>query len=281
MWDRFAPRRTILEKVWRQADQHFIHGLQAVRMGDATEALRVFTPDLFHTTIDDGYAGSTIFAKNLAVANYNQIRLDHLMTPVVTCTSSRWGKERGDWKLIPKTLRLKEGALVMILANHRVDYGTPEERYKYVNGDLGRFHGFDNDGDPIIDLQRTGEAVSVTAITRECLEPLTPDRRKLLQDERDATGLIGESPRIKGKHEIVGEVTYTPLRLAWGTTTHKSQGLTLDSCQINLSDGFFKYPGMLFVALSRARTLEGLRLVGTPQQFAQRCVVNPMVRPWL
>ena len=38
---------------------------------------------------------------------------------------------------------------------------------------------------------------------------------------------------------------------------------------------------MWFVALSRARTLEGLRLVGTPQQFAKRCVVNPVVRPWL
>ena len=123
--------------------------------------------------------------------------------------------------------------------------------------------------------------VAVTAITRECLEPLTPARRKLLNDEREAAGLVGESPQIKGKHEIVGEITYTPLRLAWGTTTHKSQGLTLDRCQINLSDGFFKHPGMLFVALSRARTLEGLRLVGTPQQFAGRCVVNPLVRPWL
>lgn len=125
----------------------------------------------------------------------------------------------------------------------------------------------------MVDLVR-GHAVRVRRVTRGCQVPLTKKRRETLIEEH-------AEYRIDGKYEIVGEITYLPLRLAWATTVHKSQGLTLDRCQINIGDSFFKYPGMLFVALSRARTLEGLRLVGTPQQFAQRCTVNPVVRPWL
>lgn len=285
MWDRFAAHRTILTKVHRQDNATFINGLQAVRQGDVTTAMSVFTPNLFHHALDDTYEGSTIFAKNIAVARYNQLRLDSVQGPVVALSSTRWGKQRGDWKQIPETLRLKEGALVMILSNMRAVENEHEEsertrtrwRLIYANGDLGIFRGMGGDegNEAIVELQRTGRQVTVSPITRECLAPLTPERRKALRE----TGELGT--RTKGKYEIVGEVTYTPLRLAWGTTTHKSQGLTLDRCQINLSDGFFKHPGMLFVALSRARTLEGLRLVGTPQQFAARCVVNPVVRPWL
>lgn len=269
MWDRFAATRTVLTEVKRQDSQEFIRGLHAVRAGDVVTALQVFTPDLFHHTLDDSYAGSTVFAKNIAVARYNQLRLDHLMTPLVQCTATRWGGQRKEWEAIPNTLRLKEGALVMTLANAR----TPEGALDYVNGDLGRFLGFDGDGHALVDLVR-GHTVCVLPITRECTVPLTPERRATLL-EADMPG------RIKGRHEIVGEITYTPLRLAWATTVHKSQGLTLDRCQINLGDSFFRHPGMLFVALSRARTLEGLRLVGTPGQLAQRCTVNPVVRPWL
>ncbi len=259
----------VLGAVIGQDSEEFIRGLHAVRAGDVATALEVFTPDLFHHTLDDSYAGSTVFAKNIAVARYNQLRLDHLMTPLVSCTATRWGDQRGEWKAIPETLRLKEGALVMTLANAR----TPEGVLEYVNGDLGRFLGFNEEGHPLVDLVR-GHTVCVLPITRECTVPLTPERRATLTEEN----LLG---RIKGRHEVVGEITYIPLRLAWATTVHKSQGLTLDRCQINLGDGFFRHPGMLFVALSRARTLEGLRLVGTPQQLAGRCTVNPVVRPWL
>lgn len=272
MWDRFAQHRTVLTKVWRQDSETFIQGLQAVRHGDVQTALQVFTPDLFTSEMDDRYEGSTVFAKNDSVTRYNQIRLDQVLGPVIGIPSTRWGKQQGDWKQIPETLRVKVGALVMLLKNRR-----EERRLIYANGDLGIFQGMGGeDGDEaLVTLHRTGQTVSVTRLTRECLEPLTPERRAALR-------LAGHTEdRIKDRKEIVGEVTYTPMRLAWGTTAHKSQGLTLDRCQINLGDHFFRMPGMLFVALSRARTIEGLRLVGTPAELAARCTVNPMVRPWL
>jgi ATP-dependent exoDNAse (exonuclease V) alpha subunit len=72
-----------------------------------------------------------------------------------------------------------------------------------------------------------------------------------------------------------------PLRVAYGCTTHKSQGLTLDRVQVNLRDSFFRTPGMMYVALSRARTAAGLRIVGNQAGFVERCRIDPKVRPWL
>jgi ATP-dependent DNA helicase PIF1 len=54
--------------------------------------------------------------------------------------------------------------------------------------------------------------------------------------------------------------TQIPLKLAYGITIHKSQGLSIDMLEINLEKAW--ECGQAYVALSRARTLEGLSLVG-------------------
>jgi ATP-dependent DNA helicase PIF1 len=225
---------------------------------------------VIHREIDSHYAGTTILPKNEAVDRFNQLRLDEVGTSLVSIPSTRWGRQRPEWKQIPSALPLKVGALVMILANYR-----DGEEYVYVNGDLGEV--VDVLGEQraaLVKLRRTDRIVRVNPITREFLIPLDPGRRKALKE-------AGELGKIKERYEIVGAIDYLPIRLAYATTVHKSQGLTLDEVQISLRDPFISAPGMCFVAMSRARTAAGLRLIGTPEGLLRAIKTEPKVRGWL
>ena len=58
---------------------------------------------------------------------------------------------------------------------------------------------------------------------------------------------------------VTGKVEQLPLRLAWAITIRKSQPLTFDHVAIDFGHGAFSN-GQAHVALSRARTFDGLEL---------------------
>jgi ATP-dependent DNA helicase PIF1 len=80
---------------------------------------------------------------------------------------------------------------------------------------------------------------------------------------------------------VDGQLEMWPLRLAYASTVHKSQGLSLDKIQVDIRDGFFKQPAMLYTALSRCRTMEGLRVVGQRERYVSNCNIDERIRPWL
>ncbi len=125
--------------------------------------------------------------------------------------------------LAPQVLKLKIGAQVMFVKNN-FENG-------YVNGTLGRVIAFDNQGLPIV------ETVNGKRITAEAVDW-----------------------QIAEEGKVLAEISQIPLRLAWAITVHKSQGMSLDSIEVDLSKSFEK--GMGYVALSRVRTLNGLKLLG-------------------
>ena len=110
----------------------------------------------------------------------------------------------------------------------------------YINGSLGEVIGFEDD-----DKQGLLPKVKLTDGTTLLVEPET------WSIENEAGKAIASFQQI-------------PLRLAWAITIHKSQGMTLEAAEINLTNTFEKGQG--YVALSRLKSLTGLRLLGFNEQ---------------
>lgn len=122
-------------------------------------------------------------------------------------------------------VQLKEEARVMFVKNN------PEKGY--FNGSTGSIIGFEDDeGYPIVAMD---EGRKITVKPEEWT----------VEDEQET---------------ILASYKQIPLRLAWAITVHKSQGMTLEHAEMDLSKTF--EAGQGYVALSRLKSWDGLSLKG-------------------
>lgn len=162
----------------------------------------------------------------------------------------------------PASLRTKFGMLVILLANIDPLRGL-------VNGTQGRIVGFVAHGTALAprlkQLAEFGLGGAFEAGQLRQWEGRQSGLRKLPvvrfeNGEKLAMypvcqeSAIGDPPPFS----VVAR-TQVPLLPAWAITVHKSQGMTLQRAAVNLDQVF--EPGMAYVALSRVRSLEGLRVV--------------------
>ncbi len=263
-WHKFAANTTRLTKNWRQAEGKFLDALNLVRAGKGVEGTEILKGLVeFSSTLDTTFDGTTLVSKNVEVDRFNFVSLQRVNGKAITVTSQRWGKVKSEWRLIPEELKLKVGAYVMILSND-----TPD--FTYVNGDCGHIKDFDGESFSIR-LVRTGDVVEVGNIERRNETKTLPTSGEKWEHYYDE----------KRKRFVLGGITYFPIRLGYASTVHKTQGLSLNRVQIDCRNSFFGFPSMAYVATSRARTAEGLRIVGTPELFARRVSVSPKVKEWL
>src|SRR5690606_1471909 len=132
-------------------------------------------------------------------------------------------------------LPLYKDAKVMIIKND-----TGEDR-KFYNGKIGTVKELNLERHQVVVGFNDGSDDAV--VRRETWENIRYKYNK------------GED---KIEEEVMGTFSQFPLRLAWASTIHKSQGLTFDKAVIDAGTSFAA--GQVYVALSRLTGLDGLVL---------------------
>uniref|UniRef100_A0A1X7V982 ATP-dependent DNA helicase n=1 Tax=Amphimedon queenslandica TaxID=400682 RepID=A0A1X7V982_AMPQE len=83
--------------------------------------------------------------------------------------------------------------------------------------------------------------------------------------EQETVPIEPVTAKFYGKQGVTLQRTQLPLLPCWAATIHKVQGLSLDAAVIDLCPKMFE-DGMVYVALSRVRTLQGVALLGLVQK---------------
>jgi len=298
-WPEFEATTERMTKIWRQSDVKFLEALNHLRGGRGMVGATILSQlgVNFVKAHSTNFDGTTIIAKNEAVNNFNWLCHSRIPGVPITVYSDRWmtkGRQMpGEWDNVPPNLSLKKGSLVMILSNSMTREGILE----YVNGDCGHVIDFEpdpfypHDGTFQIELIRNESIVSVGRIRRQVAQKQPPDEilneyPGVGEEELRTKSFVPGEPKWDesyGKEGawITGELTFFPLRLAYASTVHKTQGLTLDRVQIDLNQHFMSAPGMCYVAISRCKTPQGLTIVGTPALLGSRVKTDPAVQRWL
>jgi ATP-dependent DNA helicase PIF1 len=239
-WLEARPLVRYLTEQHRQEDELLLSLLTSIRRNEIEEDHYTLLNE--QTDIDyEGIEPTRLYTHNADVDAVNATKLAALLGKPRTFSMVGRGSKPLLEVLVknclsPDTLQLKEDAMVMCTKNN-FEGG-------YVNGTLGRVLAFDVDtGYPIIE---TTEGRKITIV------PTTWD--------------VIEDGKIRASIEQV------PLRLAWAITVHKSQGMSLDAAEIDLSKAFVFGQG--YVALSRVRSLAGLKVLGMNPNALQ---VDPKV----
>ena len=223
----------------RQTKDELMHVLNNIRSGSHGLAdIRVLASRI-DAKLKEGIKPTRLFSHNNEVNYVNELELkrirgDQMIYEMRTSGSQQLVEMLQHGCLAPEKLILKKGAQVMFVKNN-FDKG-------FVNGTTGIIEGFEAE---------TRMPIVVT-----------------LSGERFVAG--PEKWAIEHEDEELASIRQVPLRLAWAITIRKSQGMSLDLAEIDLTKAF-EY-GMGYVALSRVRTLEGMRLLGLNEMAL---AVNP------
>jgi ATP-dependent DNA helicase PIF1 len=230
-WQAAKIHVLVLDQVMRQKDAHFAGILSRVRVGDSSEDVRqVLRPRIGASDPDETIRPVELATHNAIADGINQKNLAALPGEEAVFEATDWAE--GDFAratldrncIAPKTLTLKVGAQVMLLRNIDPEAGL-------VNGSLGK----------VVEIKQSAWSGTVPVV-----EFANGLRRELERQEWE----------LRRNQDVQATRTQYPLRLAWAISVHKSQGLSLDKVRVHLKDCFAD--GQAYVAMSRARTIEGL-----------------------
>lgn len=234
-WDKVIKEIVNLQNIIRQSDNSYISVLNKIRYGNIDEEVKNVLNSRIGKKLENNFniEPTKLYCKNFNVDRINNSELNKLIDESGEVyqydISFEFNKDISFETVqkykkninIPESLQLTKGCQVMLTIN--LDF----ER-ELVNGSRGIIIDFEDDF-PVIQFFNGIK----TVIEYKKIE-------------------------ITENNKPIMNYTYLPLKLAWAISIHKCQGSTLDLVELDLSD-IFEY-GQAYVALSRAKSLEGLSI---------------------
>ncbi|MDF1879217.1 AAA family ATPase [Sulfurimonas sp. SAG-AH-194-C20] len=241
-WKALGLKTCYLQEKFRQDDNVLISILDEIRSGTVSSHSFDLLNARFHKDLDTDFTPTKLYTHNMDVDRINIQELNKINNPAFTFKYKSEGSAKNIEKIFKSSLVLEEidlkiGAVVMFIKNNH-DLG-------YVNGTTGVIVDFDKETNLPLVKTTDGSKIKVS------LEEWTMENENA---------------------NIVAKVSQVPLKLAWAITIHKSQGMTLDSAEIDLSKTF--EVGQGYVALSRIKNIQGLRLMGLNDKAL---LVDPLI----
>lgn len=232
-WQDLNLEVFVLQDSFRQSDERFVKVLNNLRFANCDEELRE-TLESRVNAVDSNIAikPTILTTHNFKVEKINELELKKIPQEEKTHKAEYFGdKFKIEFlkknSIVAENLRLKVGAQVMMIKNTYQKEGI-------INGSLGIIRSFSpKKSYPLVEFSN-GKILTIS-----------PEE-----------WLIEKFDSEKRLVTVEAGVKQVPLILAWAITIHKSQGLTLDKISCDLSDIFS--PGQAYVALSRARSLNGV-----------------------
>lgn len=219
-----------LTKVYRQSDTEFLELLNAIRENKCSAPHFELLNGYCKTEVDNN--AITLTTHNRKADLINESNLSNIRSPEKVLSAKIVGAYPPELYPTSKELKLKVGAVVMLLKNDR------SKVKRYYNGKIGVVSKIephkltvDLGNNDLLELEE---------------EIWTNIRQRVDRETQTASD------------EQVGSFQQFPVKLAWAITIHKSQGLTFDNLIIDAGETFAE--GQIYVALSRLRSLAGLTL---------------------
>lgn len=215
-----------LTQVFRQSDERFINMLNRIR---EYQLLPMDIEDLSELRDNRECQNYSTQAIHICSLRRDADKINSQMIGETTHTFPAVFKDDFKPKNAPcdLNLKLRVGARVMILIN--------DLKQGFYNGSMGT----------VTSITQTHIGVKLDDGHEVSVEPFT---------------WVDREYKVQGKEIKTiekGSCTQFPLTLGWAITIHKSQGLTFDNIVIHCP--FVFAPGMLYVALSRCTSMQGIK----------------------
>lgn len=211
-----------LDEVHRQKDEEFIENLNIIRDGGKSEYFKRF--------VSEEPSGVILAPHNATVDYYNIKGLESQHGEEFVFDAVLDGNAKMSEFNLEAKIRVKNGCKIMYLLNSKNN--------NLFNGTIGIF--VSHEGCHYIRVGDVDYALSQETISK----------KEFVFDEEKNDIVLKET----------GSITQYPFKLAYALSIHKSQGLTFDEITVDLKRPCFQ-KGQMYVALSRVKTPEGLKIL--------------------